>query len=518
LSRIAAPLNFDLELGRGPRHSARPLAVALLDAIASGQLHDGDRLPSTRTLATSSRLPRSVVVAAYEELAAAGFLATRPGGGTYVEAGAAIASRAGAFGAALPRPTRPARVPARRISYDLRPGVADVQLIAERDWARAMRSAARTALAPDDTRQLLDRGAVRPSHIQLRRELVDHLRRARGLAVDPDDLFVFPSASRGLQAVAAATGLAGHEVAFEEPGYTKARLALQAAEVRVRPVAVDADGIRAADLRGRDRAVYVTPAHQFPLGGRMPASRRAELMAWATAHDALVLEDDYDGEFRYDVAAMVPLRAMPAGPDRVIYFGTSAKILSRALAVSWVVVPTRIRAAMTQYLDRTGDMVSTISTAVLTDLLATGAVTRHHARAMRTYGARQARFVTACRELIPAAQPLGIEAGLHVVLAFDAGPGRARLDDVAAVTALAEQGLLCAPLSAYYAAADSASMTGLVCGYARLPETRARAAATVIAEVLTALGRPTRPRRRAPRQTPGPPAPRGRTAAARRSG
>jgi len=140
LSRIAAPLNFDLELGRGPRHSARPLAVALLDAIASGQLHDGDRLPSTRTLATSSRLPRSVVVAAYEELAAAGFLATRPGGGTYVEAGAAIASRAGAFGAALPRPTRPARVPARRISYDLRPGVADVQLIAERDWARAMRS------------------------------------------------------------------------------------------------------------------------------------------------------------------------------------------------------------------------------------------------------------------------------------------------------------------------------------------------------------------------------------------
>ena len=118
----------------------------------------------------------------------------------------------------------------------------------------------------------------------------------------------------------------------------------------------------------------------------------------------------------------------------------------------------------------------------------------------------------------PAAQPLGIEAGLHLVLAFDAGPGRARLDDVAAVTALAEQGLLCAPLSAYYAAADSASMTGLVCGYARLPETRARAAATVIAEVLTALGRPTRPRRRAPRQTPGPPAPRGRTAAARRSG
>jgi GntR family transcriptional regulator/MocR family aminotransferase len=249
----------------------------------------------------------------------------------------------------------------------------------------------------------------------------------------------------------------------------------------------------------------------------MPASRRAELMAWATAHDALVLEDDYDGEFRYNVAAMVPLRAMPAGPDRVIYFGTSAKILSRALAVSWVVLPSRYRTAMTQYLDRTGDVVSTISTAVLTDLLSTGALTRHHARAMRTYGARQARFVAACRELIPAAQPLGIEAGLHVVLAFDAGPGRTRLDDLAAVAMLAEQGLLCAPLSAYYAAADSASMTGLVCGYARLPETRARAAAKLIAEALATLSRPTRPRRRGQRATPRPSARRSPTAAARRS-
>jgi GntR family transcriptional regulator/MocR family aminotransferase len=228
-----------------------------------------------------------------------------------------------------------------------------------------------------------------------------------------------------------------------------------------------------------------------------------------------VLEDDYDGEFRYNVAPMVPLRAMPAGPDRVIYFGTSAKILSRALAVSWVVVPARFRAAMTQYLDRTGDMVSTVSTAVLSDLLATGAVTRHHARAMRTYSARQARFVAACRELIPQVQPLGIEAGLHMVLAFDSSSGSNRLDDISAVAMLAKQGLLCAPLSDYYAAVESASITGLVCGYARLPETRASAAAKLIAEVLSTLSRTTQPRRRAPRATPQPPARHTPTAAAR---
>jgi GntR family transcriptional regulator/MocR family aminotransferase len=237
-----------------------------------------------------------------------------------------------------------------------------------------------------------------------------------------------------------------------------------------------------ADLGPADRACYVTPAHQYPLGGRMSVSRRAALLDWAQARDALVLEDDYDGEFRYDVPPLIPLRGMPAGADRVVYFGTSSKILARGMRVSWAVLPARLRAAMAAYLGQAGGAVSHVSAAFLAGFIAIGALTRHQARAIRTYSARQARFVAACRELVPGVRALGIEAGLHVVLAFDGG-----LDDVAAADRLAGLGLACLPLSRFYADPGAAGRTGLVCGYSRLPETRARDAARLIGQVTAEL-------------------------------
>jgi len=282
--RTATPVNFTLDLnGRaGPRSSQ--LAHAMIDAIARGQVHDGDRLPSTRTMAATFGLARTAVVGAYEELAAAGFLVARPGGSTYVEHGASAAARAGAFGAAPAGSSGPAKAgtasppsvhlappEASPVTYDLRPGYADPGLISERDWTRAMRLAASPARS------------ARDAQLDLRDQLSGHLRRARGLAVDPEDIFLFPSVSNALRAVAVTCGLAGQPVAFEDPGYAKARLALGQAGVVIRPVPVDDDGVRAQDLRDSDRACYVTPAHQFPLGGRMPVPRRADLLAWATA-------------------------------------------------------------------------------------------------------------------------------------------------------------------------------------------------------------------------------------------
>jgi GntR family transcriptional regulator/MocR family aminotransferase len=438
-------------------------------------------------VAATFGLARTAVVGAYEELAAAGFLATQPGGSTRVEAGAGEAARAGAFGAAPPSAVpraaaghqpaaRPGAGAGPAIRFDLRPGQADPLLITERDWAQAMRQAALPAREPDESAARPGGGTAPLSHADLHQQLASHLRRFRGLAVDPADVFVFPSVTLALRAVVATCGLAGARVAFEDPGYAKARRGLADAGAIIRPVPVDEDGIRAGDLRAGDRAAYVTPAHQFPLGGRMPARRRAELLAWAQAHDGLVLEDDYDGEFRYDVPPLTPLRAMPAAAGRVIYFGTSSKILSRGLRVSWAVLPSRFRAPMAAYLDQAGDSVSRVSTAFLASYIASGALTRHHSRAMRTYRARQARFVAACRERIPGARALGIEAGLHVVLAFDGG-----LDDAAAAARLAGRGLACVPLSAFYAGA--ARQSGLVCGYSRLPESSAAAAAGLIGQV-----------------------------------
>jgi GntR family transcriptional regulator / MocR family aminotransferase len=486
--RTAVPVSFTLDLsGRtGPRPDQ--VARALVEAIASGQVHDGDRLPSTRALAATFGLARTAVVGAYEELAAAGFLVARPGGATYVEQGAAAAARAGAFGAsgpgtsrtgarpsaeapgtggsfgvAEPAPVRPNPDEDGQVRYDLRPGLADAGLISERDWARAMRLAAAPARqAPD-----------------LREELAGHLRRFRGLAVDPADIFLFPSVSSALRAVAVTCGLAGQPVAFEDPGYAKARLALAETGAVIRPVPVDDDGIRAEDLRAGDRACYVTPAHQFPLGGRMPVRRRVALLEWAAAGGALVLEDDYDGEFRYDVPPLTPLRSMPPAAGHVVYLGTSSKILSRGLRVSWAVLPARFRAAMTRYLDASGEEVSQLPAAFLAHFIASGALTRHHSRAMRTYRARQARFVAACREHVRAARALGIEAGLHLTLVFGAD-----LDDVAAVGRLAQAGLACLPLSAFCA---GPCRTGLICGYSRLPETAAVPAAALIGRITAEL-------------------------------
>jgi GntR family transcriptional regulator/MocR family aminotransferase len=248
-------------------------------------------------------------------------------------------------------------------------------------------------------------------------------------------------------------------------------------------VPVDDDGIAPRDLRDADRAVYVTPAHQFPLGGRMPVPRRAQLLEWAAAHDALVLEDDYDGEFRYGVPPLAPLRGMPAAAGQVVYLGTSAKVLSHVLRISWAVLPARFRDGMWRYLNESGDAISQVSAALLGSYIATGALTRHQARAMRTYSARQACFVAACRELVPGVAALGIEAGLHVVLTFGAP-----VDDVALTARLAAAGLACGPLSAHYAVPREAARTGLVCGYSRLPETRARAAAGLIARAVAEAG------------------------------
>jgi GntR family transcriptional regulator / MocR family aminotransferase len=383
--------------------------------------------------------------------------------------GASGLARARTFGVAEAPPVWSHPAGDGRIVYDLRPGLADPGLIAERDWARAMRLAASPARpAPD-----------------LREELGGHLRRFRGLVVDPADIFLFPSVSSALRAVAVTCGLAGQPVAFEDPGYAKARLALGEAGAVIRPVPVDDDGIRAQNLRDSDQACYVTPAHQFPLGGRMPVRRRAALLEWAAAGDALVLEDDYDGEFRYDVPPLTPLRAMPAAARHVVYLGTSSKILSRGLRVSWAVLPARFRAPMMACLDASGEEVSEVSAAFLASFIASGALTRHHSRAMRTYRARQGRFVAACREHIPAARVLGIEAGLHLTLVF----GDA-LDDVAAVSRLARAGLACLPLSAFCAGSAGSRRSGLICGYSRLPETAAGPAAALIGRVTAELMAP----------------------------
>lgn len=448
------------------------IAEAIVEQIRLGHLRVGDALPSSRVLAAELEVARGGVVEAYDELAASGFVVAVPGSATRIAAGADIAARAHT----QPHPVAPdtAPIPPARTRpapavVDLRPGLPDTALIAEPSWRRAWRRAASAPLAT---------GSVDPlDHPELRRSLAVHLRRTRGIAVTPDDLVILPGVAAATRVLAVAAGLDGRDVAFEDPGYHRARRALTTEGARIRPVRVDDDGLPPQLLADTDAAVYCTPAHQYPLGSRMPVARRAELVDRATATGMLVIEDDYDGEFRYDVSALPALRSVDGGRDCVAYLGTASKILSPTLRLSWLIPPEPLRANISEAVSVCGEGANATSALALSAFIDDGSLTRHLARTARTYRARRAAFVGALRRRtdgLDGVSVVGIDAGLHVVLRLPDG-----LDDVA-VAATAEQlGVRTTPVSVQLAGEQGPR--GLVCGYACLPESAAEEVATAIA-------------------------------------
>ncbi|MBN3457712.1 PLP-dependent aminotransferase family protein [Mycobacterium sp. DSM 3803] len=475
MARHAPEVNLGLRLSPNGAPLRQRIAEAVIEQIRVGRLGPGDALPSTRSLAAELAVARSSVVDAYDELAAAGYTTSRPGSGTRIAAGADAAASAGAAShvassaaasaaAAAPIPRAP--------MWDLLPGHPDPDLISTTDWRRAWRAA---AAAPVPAAAPGPRG-----HPELRVALAGHLRRTRGIVAEPDELVVVPGVASALRVIAAAAELAGRDIAFEEPGYAEARRTFEMSGARTRAVAVDDDGLDPAALRESDTAVYCTPAHQYPLGARLPAPRRAGLVRWATRAGSLLIEDDYDGEFRYDVSALPALRSIDGGRDCVAYVGTASKILTPALRVAWLLPPPRLRAAVVEALERTGESVCGITTFALARFIDSGALTRHLARAARTYAARRAALVSALGRACTGVGLMGVEAGLHVVLRL---PDAA--DDVAIAATLRDRGVALSPLSKFFVGRPGAR--GLVCGYSRLPETQAGAVAELIA---SAVGQP----------------------------
>jgi GntR family transcriptional regulator/MocR family aminotransferase len=464
----------------------RRVASALVEAMAEGRLADGDALPSTRVLGASLGVSRSVVVTAYEELIASGFLCAKPGGSTTVEIGAGRAARAGAF--TLPSGTalraRSVNDRGDSVRYSLLPGHPDPGLIRQDDWNRAWKTAGRKVLNDADMLTAGFPGAADADfHLsRLKAELAGHIRRTRSVVADVEDILIFPGIATALTTLAPLLADRG-PVAFEDPGYVNARKALQYSGVQVRPVAVDGQGLRVDLLATSDSAVYVTPAHQFPLGERMAVDRRAKLVEWAVDNDALILEDDYDGEFRYDVPPMPAVRAMNASSACVVYMGTISKSLHRSMRISWAVVPPQYREFLRQHPLQGAYSVNLVAAAALTEFISTGALGRHIVSAHRTYAARRQRFTKACSELLPALTPRGVDAGLHLVLQMDR-----TVDDAHIVQELHTRGLACAALSDAYLHPQTGQQSGLVCGYSALPESHAEDAVRLIREVVHRQG------------------------------
>ncbi|MFC9555347.1 PLP-dependent aminotransferase family protein [Rhodococcus sp. NPDC056960] len=477
MPRISPELHLMLQLPSTDAPLRHRIAESILDEIRVGRLRPGDPLPSTRALADHLTVARASVVDAYDELCASGYASARAGSGTRIAPGADVAARAHAATHAVPGS------PGRRSSaapdapdtrWDLTPGHPDPGLISTTDWRRAWRSAAAAAVTSDVPGP--------DGHPELRQSLAGHLRRTRGIAAHADELVIVPGVGSALRTLVAAAGLGGRDVVFEEPGYSRARLILEAAGARTRCVPADDDGLDPGLLNPTDAAAYCTPAHQYPMGARMPVGRRARLVADAAASGTLIIEDDYDGEFRYDVSALPALRSIDRGSECVAYVGTASKILTPAIRVAWVIAPPSLRTELVRALDTSGEACCAVTALALAQFIDSGALSRHLARASRTYAARRTAFVAALRRQCAAhgvdgVGIAGIEAGLHVVLTLPRS-----VDDVALSAELRDRGVTVPSLADYRTAPDG--HRGLVCGYARLPETQAQGAAEVIGTVV----------------------------------
>ena len=421
------------------RSSPVPLAVQVADAVraatAGGGLQAGDRLPSTRAMAAALGVSRTVTATAYDQLLAEGWVAGRRGAGTFVVAVPAAAP------VRAPRGARRAAPPL----LDLHAGRPCRAVVDGAAWRRAWRAAADDP--PDADPDPVGLPAFREA-------VVEHLLRHRGLPADPDAVLATGGSTATL-AELARTLPAGARVAVEDPGYRRGADAVAAAGLTVVPVPVDGDGLVVEALPARLAGVVVTPAHQYPLGGRMSAARRVALVARARAEGLLVVEDDYDGELRYDVAPLPLLAAL--GPDVVAHLGTASKLLTPTLGVGWLVAPPAVRAAVLDLRDRTGGRPARAGQRVFAALAAHGDLGRHLRRLRGELAGRRRAVIDA----VAAAgrEVRGEAAGAHVVVPL-AGPAEER----AVVAAAAARGVALDGLARHHAGEPAGG--GVVVGYA----------------------------------------------------
>ncbi|GAA3225201.1 PLP-dependent aminotransferase family protein [Pseudonocardia petroleophila] len=427
------------------RDGEHPLPVQLADALraatAGGVLRPGDRLPSTRALAATLGVSRTVTAAAYDQLLAEGWVSARRGAGTFVEETPPASPDCSKATFTQSDGMKVALLQAGG-GVDLTAGSPCLEALDPAAWRRAWRAAADAPpdAAPDPVGLPAFRAAV-----------VEHLLRHRGLPADPGSVLA-TSGSTAAVAELARTFPPGARVAMEEPGYRRAVSALQAAGCVVVPVPVDAAGLVVDAVPPGVAAVYCTPAHQYPLGGRLTAARRVALIERARREGFLVVEDDYDGELRYDVAPLPLLAAL--GPDVVAHLGTASKLLTPTLGVGWLVAPPAVVDAVRAGRDTTGLRPARAGQRVFVALAAHGDLARHLRRLRRELAGRRAAVVEALGGRVT-----GEEAGAHVVaLLPDAAAERA------AIAGAARHGVHLDGLARHHGLTPGTS--GIVLGYA----------------------------------------------------
>ena len=434
------------------------LAGALRAAIQDGRLEAGTALPASRRLAVQLGMSRGVASDAYDQLASEGYLRVAP-------RAAPVVAQVASVPAAVEEPAVP------RWRYDFNPVTPEVALFPRRGWVRAVDRALRQA--PDAALEYGDHRG-RP---ELRAALSSYLARVRGVRADPGRIVITQGFTQALSLICQVLIASGRgTVAVETPSHPGLWETVRRAGLRLVGCPVDAEGLAPAQLGELDAdAMVAAPAHQFPTGAVLSAPRRHALTGWAAAHDGLIVEDDYDAEFRYDRAGIGAVQGLD--PGRVAHVGTTAKTLAPALRLGWITAPAWLAEQLPEAKSAADSGSPVIAQIALANLITSGEYERHIVRVRRTYRHRRDLLLHALSTYLPGLRPHGAAAGMQLLLPLPTGA-----DDVAIAEAGARHGLCLTPLSPMHLAPSPEH--GLLLGFGRLAEHRIPGAVRALAAAL----------------------------------
>jgi GntR family transcriptional regulator/MocR family aminotransferase len=458
--------------------------LGLREAILSGSLRAGEKLPSTRDLAEQLGISRTSVLLAYDQLLAEGFAVGRKGSGTYVSSHVKVAGRRAPeksvrlrvsnFGASAAAAWKQMNFPPlskKRLPYDFAYGRSDVEKFPFAMWRRLLlRCSRKTSVSR------LDYGPTGGS-VALRNALSVHLRRARAVECEPSQITIVNGSQQALDLIARVLIEKGDPVAIEEPGYQGAREVFRAAEADLIPLAVDRDGLIPDRLPSRARMAFVTPSHQFPTGAILPLARRLALLEWAKRANAVVVEDDYDGEFHYEGQPLESLQGLDR-EGRVIYIGTFSRTVFSALRIGYLIAPMRLVPAFTAAKWLCDRHTATLEQEALAEFISSGMYERYLRRVRRRNAMRREAMLEAIgSHLGERVQVQGDGAGAHVVF----WPKR-KVNEEAVIAAAAGQGVRVYGIGGYYL--KEPKRTGFVLGYSRMSEEQIREGIRRLGEII----------------------------------
>ncbi|MEL6868840.1 MAG: PLP-dependent aminotransferase family protein [Pseudomonadota bacterium] len=457
-----------------PTDRAGSLATQIRDLVKHGQLSAGHKLPASRRLAVELGVARGTVVAALETLVAEGLLESRRGAGTFVSAVCCSSRRVSTIGRSPPlgREILAADVdPSAGVAMNFQPCRPSLEAFSQTAWRRAAAFAA-TATPSSDYGDPQGEPALRIA-------IAAYLCRARGLDVDPQQIIVTHGAIQALQLMSELYIAPGDAIGFEDPGYPLARQAFAHGGAHIVPIAVDEEGLDVAALERTSQAVrlvYVTPAHQFPTGARLSLDRRQQLLAWAVQNNALILEDDYDGEFRYDIAPLAPMAAMDTG-GFVTYLGTFSKTLFPSLRIGYAAGDRRIITKLAALRTARDYQTTALTQLTLARFIDNGDFERHVYRTRKLYAGKRDTLSAALAASDLPGKLCGMSSGLNALIRLDVSIPAPVLAAKAQVA-----GMTIAPLSRY-AHDPRGADNALVFGYAAASNEEINAGIELLADI-----------------------------------